>query len=192
MRDAEYAERWKRERPHVPMPLIDGQVSSISLEQIHDEDLWSVRRHDSLYQDTSNLCGGYVVPPFQRRLVWTEEQSRAFVESAWLGFHLGTIVVNQANDDVDAQGRFPRCDKWLIDGQQRLTAIMRYVSDGFAVFVGTEHEHRWSDLKVNESRRFGHIQIGISRIRTDDEDRLRQLYNMMAFGGTPHTEEERA
>jgi len=192
MRDEEYAARWKRDRPHVPMPLIDGQISSISLEQVYDEDIWSVRRHDELYQDTSNLCGGYVVPPFQRPLVWTEAQSRAFVESAWLGFHLGTIVVNQANDTLDEGGRFPRCDKWLIDGQQRLTAISRYVADDFAIFVGTEHEHRWSDLKVNEQRRFGHIQIGISRLRTDDEERLKLLYNLMAYGGTAHTEDQRA
>lgn len=190
MRDEEYAEQWRQQRPHIPMPLIDGQISSISLEQIYDESIWSVKRNDSLYKDTSRLCGGYVVPPFQRRLMWTQEQDRAFVESAWLGFHLGTIVVNQSNDSLDADNRFPRCDKWLIDGQQRLTAISRYVNDDFAIFLGTEHEYRWSDLKINEQRRFGHIQIGISRLRTDDEARLELLYNLMAYGGTPHAKDQ--
>lgn len=192
MKDEEYAERWKRDRPHVPMPLVDGQVSSISLEQIYERRVWAVRPDDDLYHDTTNLCGGYVVPPFQRPLVWTPEQSRAFVESAWLGFHLGTIVVNDASDGLDEHGRFLRCDKWLIDGQQRLTAINAYVADAFALFEGTEHEHRWSDLNISEKRRFGRIQIGISLLRTDDEERLRRLYNLMAYGGTPHAEDQRA
>ncbi len=191
MRDDEYARRWKATRPHVPMPLIEAQISSISLEMLYDRTLWSIRRFENLYHDLSNLCGGFVVPPFQRDLRWTTDQERSFVESAWLGFHLGTIVVNVCRDE-GPDGLFPRCDHWLVDGQQRLTALARYADDSFAVFQGTEHEHRWSDLNVNERRRFGNIQMGISRISTSDEERLRMLYNLMAFGGTPHLLEEAA
>jgi len=194
MRDKqEYIDQWAINRPHVPMPIIDGTVSSISFEQLIKEKIWPVKPNDVLYVDTSRLCAGYVVPPFQRPLVWEQAREQAFVESAWLGFHLGVIVWNDAGDDISSCGRFHRTDRWLIDGQQRLTALTRYAADAFPIFVGTQHEHRYSDLNMSERRRFNSFQIGSARISTTDEAKLRHLYNVMAFdGGVPHDEDQRA
>lgn len=188
-----FAERWARDRPHVPMPIIDGSVSAISFQQLVQRELWPVKPNDPLYEDTSRLCAGFVVPPFQRPLVWEEARERAFVESAWLGFHLGVIVWNDAGDGMGAGDMFHRTDRWLVDGQQRLTALTRYAESRFAVFVGTPHEHRYSDLNEVERRRFNSFQIGAARISTTDESKLRYIYNVMAFdGGVPHDEDQRA
>lgn len=192
-RTESYAERWKRDRPHVPMPIIDATVSSVSFQQLIQPSLWPVKPGDAYYEDTSRLCAGFVVPPFQRPLVWEESRERAFVESAWLGFHLGIIVWNDAGDATGVGDRFHRTDRWLIDGQQRLTALTGYADDRFAVFVGTEHEHRYSDLNTAERRKFCSFQIGSARIQTTDEAKLRLLYNLMAFdGGVRHEEHQRA
>lgn len=191
--DERFAADWAVNRPHVPMPIIDASVSSVSFQQLIQESLWSVKPGDDLYEDTSRLCAGFVVPPFQRPLVWDQARERRFVESAWLGFHLGIIVWNDAGDAVGADGRFHRTDRWLVDGQQRLTALTRYAADSFPIFVGTEHEHRYSDLNQSEVRKFNSFQIGYARISTTDEAKLRHLYNVMAFdGGIAHTEDQRA
>lgn len=191
--EAEYAADWAIRRPHVPMPIIDATVSSVSFQQLIQQSLWAVQPNDQLYHDTSRLCAGYVVPPFQRPLVWEEARERAFVESAWLGFHLGVIVWNDAGDTPNPNGKFHYTDRWLVDGQQRLTALTRYAQDAFPIFVGTKHEHRFSDLNMVEVRKFHSFQIGAARLSTTDEERLRYLYNVMAFdGGVPHAPDQRA
>lgn len=190
MRDDEYAARWASERPHVPLPLIDGRTSSVQLQQLYHEPYWAIKPEDP-QAVSAELCGGFVLPPFQRHPRWTVDERRAFVESAWRGFHLGTIVVNHVEDD-DREGNPHPCDGWLIDGQQRLSALVSYVNDGFRIFVGGSHEHSWSDLNLSETRHFGRIQMGIARMRSSDEGRLRELYNLMAFTGRPHLSEEAA
>lgn len=124
---------------------------------------------------------GFYLPSWQRDLVWTERQMISFIESAWRGISLGTYTYNQA-----ALGS--PYDNLLIDGQQRMTAIERYLDDQFPVFGW-----RWSEVTVVD-RRMWEMSIAFASYitTTEDEDYLRGYYNLMNFGGTPHKESERA
>lgn len=124
---------------------------------------------------------GYVLPDWQRGLVWTQAQKIAFIESAWLGIPIGTFSYNQA-------GMGSRYDHLLIDGQQRMSAIQDYVEDAFPVFG-----YRYSELPKPDERRWNMmVSFPCYQARTEDEDWLRNYYNLMNFGGTAHDESERA
>lgn len=124
---------------------------------------------------------GYFLPTWQRGLVWTEAQKVSFIESAWKGLNLGTYTYNRA-----ALGS--RFDNLLIDGQQRLNAVECYLNDEFPVFG-----YRWSEV-TKVDRRFWEMSTHFTSYvtETEDEQYLREYYNLTNFGGTAHKETERA
>lgn len=191
-----YRSSWEQARPHLPFPVLDGAVSSISLEILVDPDAWTIKDHDPKASDLwdmsqPRLCG-FFLPPFQRPLVWDTQRMIAFVESPYLGIHLGTIVYNNALDMPMENGRFNHTDRWLIDGQQRCSALWNYVQNAFPVFAGTPHEHHWSELNPVEQRYFYGRQIGCTKLESGNEEQLRLVYDRLNFGGVPHTENQRA
>jgi hypothetical protein len=124
---------------------------------------------------------GFVLPDWQRGLVWTEQQKIAFIESAWLGISIGTYAYNQARMDSPY-------DYLLVDGQQRMNAIQDYVEDVFPVFG-----FRWSELAPADERRWSlTTSFSCYTIETEDEAALRNYYNLTNFGGTAHGETDRA
>jgi hypothetical protein len=128
---------------------------------------------------------GYPLPPFQRDLVWTQAQEVAFVESAWLGLPLGTFCVHEIDWEGNAKPK--PFSGWLIDGQQRLTALERYWCDEFPIMG-----FYWSELNRREKRRFEQVKFTHYQPSLRDESAVRDLYNRLALGGTPHREDQRA
>lgn len=125
---------------------------------------------------------GFTLPPWQRGLVWTEAQKIRLLESAWRGLNIGTYTVNQS------PGCLPQYDNLLIDGQQRMNALQEYFEGRLQVFG-----YRWSEITDADRRGFlmsRHFSSYITK--SDDERYLREYYDMMNFGGTPHSEHERA
>lgn len=125
---------------------------------------------------------GFAVPSWQRGLVWTEAQKIRLLESAWRGLNIGTYTVNQS------PGGLSQYDNLLIDGQQRMNALQEYFEDRLQVFG-----YRWSEITDTDRRGFlmsRHFSSYITK--SDDERYLREYYDMMNFGGTPHREHERA
>jgi len=124
---------------------------------------------------------GFPLPSWQRPFVWIETQCVKFMESAWRGLYLGTYTYNQTYGN-------PEFDGILIDGQQRMTALQMYLDDAFPVFG-----YRWSEV-TEVDRRFFEMGTIFASYVTDstDEAWLRSYYDMMNFGGTAHTEEQRA
>lgn len=120
---------------------------------------------------------GFSLPPFQRPAVWSEAQKIRFIESAWMGFSLGEIVITQTQDEFDGL---------VIDGQQRLTALRDYLNDEFPVFGA-----RWSEVDERDQRRLHMtVTIGIVWLSCNlSWDYLRELYIRMNYGGTAHAAE---
>ena len=124
---------------------------------------------------------GFVLPHWQRDSVWSEAQMVSFLESAWRGVPLGTYSYNRCDLGL-------ALDNLLIDGQQRMIALQRYLEDGFAVFG-----HRWSEVTVLDRRAFEYsTSFPCYETQSTDEQWLRDYYNRMNFGGTAHKKEERA
>jgi hypothetical protein len=71
-------------------------------------------------------------PEYQRRHRWTEETSSGLVESLILNIPIPLIYISQ-DIDVDAEVASEMARYSVIDGQQRLTAISRYLQNEFAL-----------------------------------------------------------
>ena len=123
---------------------------------------------------------GYCLPTWQRPFVWSKEQSIKLIESLWLGVNIGTYTFNRSH----TQGKY---DDLLIDGQQRMKAIENYLNDDFKVFG-----YLWSELTIVDHRSFDGRHFHCYITQRDDDNYLRNYYNMMNFSGTAHIEEQRA
>lgn len=124
---------------------------------------------------------GFVLPDWQRGLVWTKAQKVSFIESAWLGIPIGTYSYNQTEINSPY-------DHLLIDGQQRMSAIQDYIEDEFAVFGC-----RYSELEKPDERRWAMmVSFPCYIANSQDEGWLKNYYNLTNFGGTSHKESERA
>jgi hypothetical protein len=169
-----------------------GEIHSASLNYVLNtrrEYLDDPEEFERLYAPGQTWLMGHVVPEFQRPVVWSEDQMIRFVESAAMGFNIGTWTYNEIGPGVtDLPGRNHSTSLWIIDGQQRLTALDRFFDDKFPVFGKF-----WSEVGRSEravflrQRHFPAYKTCIT-----DEFELRRLYDRMNFGGTAHTEEQRA
>lgn len=128
--------------------------------------------------------GNFVLPPFQRPAVWIDAQKVRFIESIWLGYDIGRYVIYRPHHPV-----YSRFTDALIDGQQRVRAVLDYVAGKFPVFG-----HSYPDLPRIDRSQFEYMTIfPKAEIRqTMTEEQLRDVYNRLNYGGTPHTEEQRA
>jgi hypothetical protein len=137
---------------------------------------------------------GFAIPPFQRGHVWTDDQAVAFVNSARKGLHLGTytfnttVGINEARRLDDTGREYFFADLWLLDGMQRLTALQRFFDDEFPVGGSL-----WSEVAADNKRFFlSNVHFSAYETNLVDEAVMREMYDAMNFGGTPHREEERA
>lgn len=123
---------------------------------------------------------GFVLPVWQRPLVWTEEQKVSLIENIWRGIPIGTYTYNVA-------GYNSPNDMLLIDGQQRMSAIEDYILDKFPVFG-----YKYSEITRLDRRCFDMRMFASYETRSEDEAYLRNYYNIMNFAGVAHTEDQKA
>ncbi|MCV9964595.1 DUF262 domain-containing protein [Pararhizobium sp. BT-229] len=142
------------------------------------------------YSIDRNWLMGHAIPPFQRPVVWDEDRMIAFLETLVQKGDPGTYTYHTSDRTVvseDGQEHYPR-DMWLLDGQQRLTALDRFFDDTFPVFG-----LYWSE--VDETRKRGFLMgtgFAAYEVRNKSELELRELYDLKNFGGIAHEEHQRA
>lgn len=128
---------------------------------------------------------GFKLPEFQRPLVWTESQNQRFIESIWMGVDIGTYMVNTCMDNE-------AIDWILIDGQQRLNAIELYWNDAFAVKGDDGNYWFWSQLDEREQANLLRINFPWRETHYTTVEEVKEAYDRFNFGGTPHTQDQRA
>lgn len=183
----------------IRMPTLkqDARVSTLCISEVLGR-LEEFTKDDYALQEmfpwAKRFVMGFPLPDWQRPLVWSQEQKTRFISSIWAGLDIGSYLLNDQYEYVDGkQGQhFRKFSEVLLDGQQRLSAIEDYVLNKFAVPDATGTLRFWSELPQIERRRFGHYHFARSAIRTWNEHELRLAYDLRAFGGTAHTEDQRA
>ena len=186
----------------IDFPKIDHRQTSFDLEYFSNcatgksKSLFEDRPGAESPKDGDTLCGFYL-PPFQRPEVWDEERKIKLIESLFCEISVGSIsfVSNYACSEVDG---------WLIDGQQRLTAIRDFTLGKFAVFDGRLSYDNMRDTVLNfplapnaaekevkASSVWRRNAIPCLKIeRVADKEILKQLYLRLNFGGVAHENEE--
>ncbi len=118
---------------------------------------------------------GFLIPPWQRGLVWTQDQNRRLIESILLGLPIGTYAYVEDNGSP--------YDGWLIDGQQRMNAIQGFIHGKFTVFDGLAY----ADLSDQERRaRWNAASFPAYVLSGATEADLRDYYDRLNHGGTAH------
>lgn len=116
----------------------------------------------------------FILPPFQRPAVWSSAQKVALIESIYDGLPFGSYVVNRTTDTNETDG-------WLLDGQQRWTAIAEYVAGDFPVYGW-----RFPDLPKVERSDFMGKTFTEQETRITSPEECRAVYDRLAYGGTAH------
>ena len=70
-------------------------------------------------------------PEYQRGIVWTVPQQKKLIDSLFRGYTLPLLYLHEKKEEFAG---YTREGLEIIDGQQRLTAIYKYVSGDFRLF----------------------------------------------------------
>lgn len=117
-------------------------------------------------------------PDFQRGHVWSEAQKIAYIEFVLRGGEVGkTIIVNAP----EYASHLPHANAQIVDGKQRLAALVGFLKDEFPVFGAFYSEY------TDKPRMFTQIHW---RVVSLDRKGILNLYLSLNSGGTPHTTEE--
>lgn len=123
--------------------------------------------------------GAFIVPDFQRPIVWTVGQKQRLIESIYMGLPIGSLIVNDCLHHPT--------DQWLLDGQQRLTAICEWADGTLAV-----RGQRYPELPEVERQMFRRMTVPVIETSLTTREACLDVYNRLVYGGTPHTEYQRA
>ena len=119
----------------------------------------------------------FVLPAYQRPLVWSDEQKSRFVESLWLHLPVGTYCYHESLDGG--------VTLTLLDGQQRWSAIYDFV-DGKVPAFGAY----WHELDRIDHTAFEFIPFSAYVARGFSEKDMIDIYERLAYGGTPNVKGE--
>src|SRR5690606_38686591 len=97
---------------------------------------------------------------FQRNLVWREAHKQDFIKTILLGYPFPQIFVSKGVIDVE-QMRTTSC---VVDGQQRLDAIVSYIDGAFAV----DGKH-FSELTDPQRSEFLKYEVAVIELDLDNE-----------------------
>lgn len=122
-----------------------------------------------------------VIPEYQRGRVWTDAQAAAFVGFLLEGGRVPTFYLREVAS----------CRDEVVDGQQRLFALLRFAKGELAAVLSDGRRITWADFDVVDRRAFMGLTVPVVWIREELEaaDVLR-IYLRLNRGGTPHTDEE--
>lgn len=165
----------------IPPRLLNGSRREYTIDR-----LLSVSHVDPTMPNERRLLG-LVLPPWQRDEVWTVEQKIRFVEGLFLGLGSRYYVTNgiewlENGDSAPMSG-------WLLDGQQRISALRDFILGDLVIFGDVTYK----SFSKAQKLRFGNQSFPCFELSyCDNEDILKELYDRLNFGGTPHRPDQRA
>ena len=123
-------------------------------------------------------------PPYQRELVWETSHKIEFIEYLITGLPIGYFAV--ATIDTDDEYIVE-----LVDGKQRLNAILSFMDDEFGIHINGELVY-FSEMNISEQRKFRNIPLPVCELLNANELKVRVRYfYTVNFGGVPQSEEHR-
>lgn len=123
-----------------------------------------------------------IQPEYQRNYIYNDgKKDVAVIDSLLKRYPLGLIYFNQPNEDV---AKFE-----ILDGQQRITSIGRFVSDLFVVKDPAGNEQYFSSLSEHQQNLILDTELLIyDCCGTDDE--IKQWFKTINIAGVPLTPQE--
>lgn len=168
-----------------------GRVYDYSMDTLwnhYQAHLEKLKKNEPFVHTTTAVryACGYPIPHFQRPPSWKLGQKIRFIESVYLGLVVDIFCTHEKDwEGVDSTPT--KFSGWLIDGQQRLLTIEEYWNDKFEVFG-----YYFSELNPVEKLRFLKTSFKQCKVDINEEGKIKDLYDLLNFGGTAHKSEEMA
>lgn len=145
-------------------------------------------KHYSLRQVVDMMVEGDIdlAPDFQRQYVWKPPQRWGLIESLLLGIPLPSFYFNE-----DPSGQLQ-----VVDGVQRLTTILRYVTDhtfklGKVTYLYELEGYGFKDLTTLFRRRLNSTQFVVHVIDPQTPYRVKfEIFRRINTGGSPLSAQE--
>lgn len=112
-------------------------------------------------------------PDFQRNEVWTQAAQIMLIDTILKGIPIPKIYIKSIVKDEKTY-------RIVVDGQQRLTAILKFVRDEFPLkkpYNGEYLNMKYSQLPKEERDKFIRYKIDINEIFNPTDEEIRDLYS---------------
>lgn len=128
----------------------------------------------------------YIVPEYQRDLVWTLKQKQNLIKSILYGNPIGDFLVKK-EFGKDANGRPNELEIiWsIIDGQQRVNTIREFFSNKFKI-----DNKYFKDLNYWDAKNFIETEITLYSIENITLEQEIEIYLNRNIGGTKHSKKD--
>jgi len=117
-----------------------------------------------------------IIPEYQRDFVWSDEQKELLIDSIFRSIPIGNIFLNERRGSPTYE---------VVDGQQRLTTIFKFLNDEFT-YQGVLH----SELPEEHQRRIDQYVIQTYITKYSKVSDIIRLYYRLNWAGTEHTVDE--
>lgn len=125
-------------------------------------------------------------PPYQRGDVWGVTRQKNLWFSILSGVPIPSIILNNRLDDsFDGPTHL---SYGVIDGKQRITAILGFLQDRFSVpgdWFTSSVDVYYSDLDQALRRRLGNMPIATTEAKLPSLNAEKQVFDLVNFGGVP-------
>ena len=135
------------------------------------------------YYNAVSECRLDINPPFQRGHVWTDNQKVRYVEFILQGGQSGRDIYTNSPGWSEGATGDENNPYILVDGKQRLDAVLGYLNNEFPIFGG--NYHRDYSGRINSS--VG-LRWHVNELRTYRE--VLQWYVDLNAGGVVHSDSE--
>jgi hypothetical protein len=111
-----------------------------------------------------------VRPGFQRRLVWTNKDKEYFIDTVLRGLPFPEIFVCTGERDAARSTR----NKWLVDGQQRMTTLRDYAAGSKDLLYKTVP--RFANLTTEQKEKFLETNVAVRDLQRVTPSQLKEIF----------------
>lgn len=110
-------------------------------------------------------------PNFQRKLVWKKQHKYAFINTVLLNYPFPEIYI--ASSEIDVNNL--KAKEIVVDGQQRLNAIVDYIK-GINDFFNQNKIKTFNSLSVMEKKEFLNYPVSMKDLKDLPEDIVKEIF----------------
>lgn len=153
--------------------------TNITIKEICDGFVYNELEGKGLFGLSSKLT---IQPEYQRNYIYAEgggKREAAVIASILKGYPIGLIYFNKVSDD----------NLEVLDGQQRITSIGRFVTDKFAIKDENGHEQYFSGMAADKKDRILETKLLIYECE-GTESQIKEWFKTINIAGVPLNDQE--
>lgn len=151
--------------------------NNITIKEVCDGFVYNELEGKGLFGLSGKLT---IQPEYQRNYIYADgKRDVAVIDSILKGYPIGLIYFNQAGKD----------EFEVLDGQQRITSIGRFVTGKFAVKDKNGHEQYYSGMAESQREQIMNTKL-LVYVCEGDEPEIKDWFKTINIAGVPLTEQE--